>query len=65
MYKGVDPDAVNYLTSSIGTIYKNYGYDPLQKTLALACTILACSQFLVGKEDWLFRTLNKIFSFVM
>ena len=65
MYKGIDYRGVRYLTSRMGTIYQNYGYDPLEKILVLACTMLSCSQFLVTKEDYLFQGMNRLFSYFM
>lgn len=61
MYQGVTHKGVRSLTSSIGSIYKNYGYDPLEKMLVLACSMLACSQFFVGKDDFLFHGINWLF----
>ena len=54
MYNGLDKRSVRYLTSSVGNIYINYGYGPVEKTLVLACSILTCSEFFLGKEDKFF-----------
>ena len=47
MYKGVDPKSVKGLTSSIGSIFQNYGSDPLEKLIVLGFCFLACSQFMI------------------
>jgi len=65
MYKGINRRGIRFLTSSIGNIYKNYGYDPLEKMLVLACAILSCSQFLLGKEDRLYQGINNLFSWFL
>jgi len=65
LYQGINPAAVAEFTGSVGSIYKNYGNDPLEKILVLACAMLACSQFLVTKEDYLFQGMNNVFGFLM
>jgi len=65
MYDGINKRSVKYLTSSMGNIYKNYGYNPLEKILVVACAMLACSQFLVGKDDYLYQGINNIFSWFL
>lgn len=65
LYKGVDKQTVQFLTSSMGGIQKNYRYDPLIRIMVLACTMLACSQFFVGGNDYIFRILNVFLGFVM
>lgn len=65
LYDGVDRRSINSFTESLGSIYKNYGNDPIEKILVLACSVLACSQFFVTEEDYLFKFINKTFGFLM
>ena len=59
LYKGVDPKSVKGLTGSIGSIYRNYGSDPLEKIVVLGCCLLACSQFMISKKDFLKLGIDK------
>lgn len=60
MYKGVDPKSVKGLTSSIGSIFQNYGSDPLEKLIVLGFCFLACSQFMIHKTDYLKLGIDKV-----
>lgn len=65
LYKGVNSDMIKSFTGSVSSIYKNYGNDPLEKILVLACSVLACSQFLVTEDDYLFKFINQAFAFII
>lgn len=57
MYKGVDPTTVKGITSYIGSIYKNYSNDPIEKMVVLSVAMLACAQFFVKDHDYFNQVL--------
>lgn len=64
LYKGVNPNSVKGLTSSIGAIYQNYGSDPLEKIIVLGFCLLACSQFMIEKSDYLWIAIESVMPFL-
>lgn len=61
LYKGVDPKSIKGLTISIGSIYENYGSDPLEKIVVLGCCLLACSQFMITSKDYFRMAIDFVF----
>ena len=58
MYKGVDPKTVKGITGYIGSLYKNYTNDPVEKIVMIAVVMLACSQFLANDTDYFKKGLQ-------
>lgn len=49
--KEKDPGSLDGVASSMGSIYQNYGSDPLERIMVVMCSVLVCSEFFVDKRD--------------